>query len=335
MGESENEGGESAQAPFFQAINRKSMAGDGEGASRSSNAPSREASRGLNVEDNHTGVNGRAASKSALSRIASPNPSTAGRTPVPDDSAQSGTVTRRASTSSQMSSNQPVAPSYGTRSRRRPGNSRINYAEDVEMDFEMQQQQQPQANGSNSHADSLSDIDNTPSDDITGVITQEFKAEDREKKKAERNAKRAAARAASKAEKAGQMNGWSSVNDGESTPAAETSSVSANYISTLPRKRKAAAVATQNITASSQPTPPAPVMNGKQTSIPAIKTAPERETNMVSFEKCNTRLNRKGHLVSDDGVVFTPNGLSHTLVLRPSTTGLGATYVSTLRLTVF
>ena len=300
MGDPENEGdGEPApSASAFQAINRKSMAGDGEAPSRSSNVPSREASRGLAADDNHAGVNGRATSKSALSRLASPNPSTTGRTPVPEDSAQSGTITRRASTSSQMSSNQPVAPSYGTRSRRQPRGSRPNYAEDVDMDFEMQQSQ---ANGAQSRAESLSEEPEVVQDgDVMEIAAEQLKLEEHERKKAERNAKRAAARAAAKAER---LNGHAAIN-GESTPAAELSS------SSYPRKRKAAAVATQNITAASQPAPPpAPATtNGKKAPANAIKPSSERETNMVTFEKCNAHLNKKGELVADDGTVFAPNG---------------------------
>jgi hypothetical protein len=306
MGESENEGGESAKAPSFQAINRKSMAGEGEGTSRSSNAPSREASRSFAAEDNHVGINGRAVSKPSLSRLASPNPSTAGRTPVSDDSAQSGTVTRRASTSSQMSSNHPAAPSYGTRSRNRPGAARPNYTEeDVEMDFEMQQ---PHENGSHSRADSISGRE-AAEEDLMDVIAPE-------KRKAARNEKRVVSRVATNAAK---TNGWTSTNTGETTPVADLSSVSASNTSTLPRKRKAAAVATQNITASSQPTPPAAI-NGKKNGITVTKIAPERETNMVSFEKCNARLNKDGHLMSDDGVAFAPNGMPHSGGLAHSTT---------------
>ena len=307
MGDSENEGnGEpAAKASAFQAINRRSMAGDGDATSRSSNVPSREASRGLVAEENNASVNGRAASKSALSRLASPNPSTtAGRTPVPEDSAQSGTVTRRASTSSQMSSNQPVAPSYGTRSRRQPRGSRPNYAEDVEMDFEVQQ---PQQNGSHSRAESLSEPEVEQDGDVVEATVEQLKLEEHERKKAERNAKRAAARAAARAEK---LSGQPTMN-GDSTPAAESSS------STYPRKRKAAAVATQNITAASQPAPP-PTTNGKKASATATKSSNERETNMVTFEKCNSRLNKYGDLVSDDGTVFAPNGK----LLQPASASL-------------
>jgi hypothetical protein len=320
MGESENEGGESAKTPSFQAINRRSMTGDGEAPSLGSNAPSREASRGLVAEENHTGVNGRVLSKSSLSRLASPNLSTAGRTSIPDDSVRSGTATRRASTSSQMSSTRPVAPSYGTRSRKRPGASRPNYAEDAEMDFEMQH---AQANGSHNRANSLSDPEEI---DEIEIFAQLIREEERQLKKEAKMEKRAIARAAAIAAKQDALN---SLPTEQTTPAADLSSVSASNTSTLPRKRKAAAVATQNMTASSQPTPPAAV-NGKRNSVTANKTAPERETNMASFDKCNYRLNKDGNLVSDDGVVFAPNG---TLYSDPIRVSLGATETSSSSLT--
>jgi hypothetical protein len=310
MGKPENEGNaDSANgSQGSHAVNRKSMAADSEAASRSSNAPSREASRGLVAEEQHVGVNGRASSKSALSRLASPNPSTTGRTPLPEDSAQSGTVTRRASTSSQVSSNQPVAPSYGTRSRRQPRGSRPNYAEDVEMDFEVQQ---PQGNGTHYRAESLSEAELEPDGEAGEAMAQQQHMDDaHEKKKAERNAKRVAARAAARDAK---LNGYNSVN-GDATPAAESSSLSASNTSTLPRKRKAAAVATQNITASSQPAPPATIVNGKKAS--ATKTSSEIETNMVTFDKCNSRLNKHGNLVADDGTVFSPDGKVSTTCLK-------------------
>src|SRR6266480_2034992 len=59
--------------------------------------------------------------------------------------AQSHPMTTSTSTSSHLSNKDSPPPQtgYGTRSRNRPGAPRPNYAEDVEMDFEMA----PQANG--------------------------------------------------------------------------------------------------------------------------------------------------------------------------------------------
>lgn len=307
MGESENEGSvePARSAPAFQAVNRRSMAGDSDTPTRSSNLSSREVSRAPHADNGHVGLNGngRATSKSAVSRLASPNLSSTGRTPVPEDSARSGTATRHASTSSQMSSNQPVVPTYGTRSRRQPRGSRPNYTEDMEMDFEAQQIQHNAIIQSRAESP-LSELEAEPDVDLAETTVEQLKAAELRRKQDERNAKRKAARAAEKAEK---TNGQASVN-GDSTPVAESSSMSANNSLSLPRKRKAATVATQNITINSQPAPPVLATNVKKPTSTAIKAPTERETNMVTFEKCNARLNKSGVLVADDGETFAPNG---------------------------
>jgi hypothetical protein len=173
----------------------------------------------------------------------------------------------------------------------------------MDMDFETQQTQHNAIVQSRAESP-LSELEAEPDVDLTESTTEQLKAAELRRKQDERNAKRKAARAAEKAEK---MNGQTSVN-GDSTPVAESSSMSANNSLGLPRKRKAATVATQNITISSQPAPPVPPANVKKPTLTAIKTSTERETNMVTFEKCNARLNKSGLLVADDGQTFAPNG---------------------------
>lgn len=277
-----------------EAVHRARVSGaDGEGAMSNGNGASHEPSRVSNPDEGQNGVSGRGVSKS---RLASPNPSTAGRTPVPEDSAQSGTATRRGSISSQMSSSKPAVPSYGTRSRRQPRGSRPNYAEDVEMDFETQQ---PQENGIHSPAESFSEPEVEPPQDLMEGVSQQLAEEDR--KRLERNAKRQAARAKARQSKLDAIHAAHE----DTTPTSESMSGG------ITKKRKAAAVAAVAIVQGSQPAPP-PAVTTKKPSSMASKSS-ERETNMVSFDKCKSRLNKKGELVSDDGQVFAPNGKLSTV----------------------
>ncbi|KAF2736644.1 hypothetical protein EJ04DRAFT_562314 [Polyplosphaeria fusca] len=73
-----------------------------------------------------------------------------GTPPAIEQTAESQPMTATTSHSSHASAKEPkdtAAAPYGTRSRNRPGTSRPNYAEDVEMDFEMAQ---PSPNGNTS-----------------------------------------------------------------------------------------------------------------------------------------------------------------------------------------
>jgi hypothetical protein len=271
-------------------VNQSSMASaDGERPARSSMAQSREASRGLLAEENHTDSS-RTTTKSSLSRLASPVPSNAARTPGVEESAQSEPMTRLPSTSSQLSSREapaPVSSSYGTRSRNRRGGDRPNYAEDVEMDFEMANQA---AAPRDVDMDSLEDDSRSPP-----VL-------DSRESPAPSTSKRAAP----------ISNGWNALNKDGSIPG--TSTFSANPTGNAPsRKRKAAAIATQNIASTSSSAPTAQPAGTKKAAVSAQSPSSIRETNMVSFDNCNTRLNKDGHLVSDDGVVFAPNGKSSPL----------------------
>jgi hypothetical protein len=100
-------------------------------------------------------------------------------------------------------------------------------------------------------------------------------------------------------------NGWNALNKETVIPG--TSTFAANPSITNPsRKRKAAAVANQNMS-STNTALPTPNQTGRRSG--ATTQLPHtRETNMVSFDNCHGAVNKDGKLVSDDGQVFSVNG---------------------------
>ncbi|TID16526.1 hypothetical protein E6O75_ATG11644 [Venturia nashicola] len=262
---------------------------DGERPARASKTASREASRGLAAEEASTTAS-RTLTKASLSRFTSPALSAKANTPGVDESAPSEPRTRLPSTSSQVSSKEPPVPvssSYGTRSRNRRGGDRPNYAEDTEMDFEMANQATARPRDP-----SLSSSDDEPLSPVPFGLPQ--------------SPPPAPAPAPAPPKRVPATNGWTALNKEASVPS--ISAVTA--ASTVPapsRKRKAAAIASQNIAAGNPSIPAAAQTGSKKGGMASLPTPPSRETNMVTFENCNTTLNKDGHLVSDEGVVYAPN----------------------------
>jgi hypothetical protein len=108
---------------------------------------------------------------------------------------------------------------------------------------------------------------------------------------------------------AATSNGWNALNK-ETNIASTAAFPTTSTVPAPSRKRKAAAIASQNI-ASGNSAPIAVQTGSKKGGTSALPPPSSRETNMVTFENCNTTLNKDGHLVSDDGVVFAPNGKSN------------------------
>lgn len=180
----------------------------------------------------------------------------------------------------------PAAP-YGTRSRNRTGTSRPNYAEDKELDAEF-----------------------------------EVATSSKEGRKANRGADLApatpadAGRSANNARKI-QGSEADQIVSGQGhykEPIPGTSTFSANLTTSAPtgqpsKKRKANGIpATNNL----QPQ----MLNANNGTIPAVTRRASiaalglvgtRETNMLSFDDCGSRLNDK-KLVADDGTVLEVNG---------------------------
>lgn len=161
-----------------------------------------------------------------------------------------------------------TAATYGTRSRNRTGNARPNYAEDQEMEI-----------------------------DYSSAATTATK------KKPTSDAM-PASQAAADSKRAQEfnrlvagMNGATPHSDSpgpkESTPTAPTNS----------KKRKAATapMSTQTPPVSNSPAPTA-------TRKPAASLSTARETNIMTFTKHKSCLNKKGELVADDGTKLCVNG---------------------------
>jgi hypothetical protein len=304
MGDRENEGG-------FRAINQPNMAPaatSAQGSAAQSRAASRSQSRAVSIDmtanESVTSASAPAtrlqptAAAPAPAGVESPAVSTTertSRTPAQDDSAQSEPITRAPSTSSQHSSKDALAAAgYGTRSRNR-GAARPNYAEDVEMDFE----QTTQAVNNNG---AMLEQDTSPME----ASSDSPSALDSRQSPAPSTGKRAVS---------SSNGGWNALNKDTPIPGTSTFSTTPNT-NIVSRKRKAAAVANQNITSTNTVAPAAPApASGRRSGVSSLPQSTARETNMVSFENCNTTLNEAGALVSDDGQMFSANGKCFRITL--------------------
>jgi len=203
--------------------------------------------------------------------------------PPNEKSAESQTGTP-ANTSEDNASTTALA-SYGTRSRHRTGTTRINYAEDKELDFDVEATSSKD-NNARKH---------TKSSESTGAV---------ETTSLPNGARRTTANDAEGA----------SLQNGHKESSTTTASVTAANGTSQPasKKRKiagqapgASSTATQSQTASS----PAPVTQATSSkSYPAAQLVPGfRETNMLGFERCRGQLKNKV-LIADDGTRLQVNG---------------------------
>jgi hypothetical protein len=191
---------------------------------------------------------------------------------------------------------EPEAAPYGTRSRNRPGRSRINYAEDVEMDFEMAQGTPASANASG------------PSS--RGSVAAE--------------SAHSTAAGAKKGPGSGQGNAlWGSTvanpkdqPPNPNIPGTSTFAANPNSNSAQPPKRRknAASHATNGANA----TPAAPshaggrraannASNASNANNAVVAPNGARESNMMTFERTGARLVH-GRLEADNGETVSING---------------------------
>lgn len=210
-------------------------------------------------------------------------------TSTPAEPAQSHPMTTTTSASSHLSNKESTLPpaAYGTRSRNRPGVPRPNYAEDVEMDFEMA----PQPNGGDRSSMDLS----SKSPPATDSRQSPGLGSKRDTQAA---------------------NGWNAANTNASIPG--TSLFSANPNARMPhgRKRKAAEVQSASAGHSQSPAPSLQAVARRANAAATTSAAVVPETNMFSFEKCRSILNKQGKLVADDGTIFSVNGKCLSIVQR-------------------
>ncbi|KAF2146814.1 uncharacterized protein K452DRAFT_241929 [Aplosporella prunicola CBS 121167] len=225
----------------------------------------------------------RSASHSSTSHLsgernAQPPQAATSSTPLPP--AISQPMAASTSTSSHASAKDdapPAASGYGTRSRNRPGTTRPNYAEDVEMDFEA-----PAANGNNS----------SPSERTTrspaGGLDGQSPAPTTKKPVAGTNGTTAS----------------SAVSRDSSIPGTSTFSANpnANTSATQGKKRKAGgAHATKDHVATAVATPAAATRRNNT----SMSSHVDRESNMMFFEQSGSILTKDGKLVADDGTALS------------------------------
>ena len=193
---------------------------------------------------------------------------------------------------SRNDSEEAAAAPYGTRSRNRPGRSRINYAEDTEMDFEMTAP--VPANGN------VTDLPSRGS--VAGESGQPLGV------------------SAKKGANAGQGNaprGNSGPNSKDnqanlsiSGSSATTPATSSNTTQSATKRRKNAAKDATNGTHASAAAPSQTTKRGAQSQVQAVGAAPyTRESNMMTFEFSGATL-KDGHLQADDGQIVSVNGKS-------------------------
>ncbi|KAJ4287330.1 putative PHD type zinc finger protein with BAH domain-containing protein [Kalmusia sp. IMI 367209] len=222
-----------------------------------------------------------------------PSQSANGSPAPPDQALQSQPMSATMSSSSNPPAKEPKEPPaapYGTRSRNRPERtSRVNYAEDVEMDFEMAP---APSNGNGSEPPSRGSV-------------------------ATDGGQSTSAGGGKKGSGAGQSNaswGASGPNPKDIPPNANmpgTSTFVANPASTPappPKRRKnAASHATNGSQANAAaPSQPGPRRANHGAAAASSTTASARETNMLTFENSGARL-KGGVLVADDGQTVAIN----------------------------
>jgi len=170
------------------------------------------------------------------------------------------------------------AATYGTRSRNRGGNARPNYAEDQEMDLDLSSTATTKKKGSGGQAPALL---NPEAVERVATPTQFTPVNSKTAK--------------------------------ESTPSAAAPAAATSHIS---KKRKAAgAVPNHSHTPPASATPaPASAASRKSTTLGSSSLT--RETNMMTFTKHRSCLNKKGELIADDGTKLAVNGKpDHPFVL--------------------
>lgn len=163
-----------------------------------------------------------------------------------------------------------TAATYGTRSRNRTGNARPNYAEDQEMDIDYSSSAATTATKKKPAPDAMPSSQNA---------SESKRAQDFNRLVAGTN---------------GATPHSDSPGPKESTPTAPTNS----------KKRKAAAApaSTQTPPVSNSPVPAAT----RKPMASSLSTT--RETNIMTFTKHKSCLNKKGELVADDGTKLCVNG---------------------------
>lgn len=187
------------------------------------------------------------------------------------------------------------ASPYGTRSRNRTGNPRINYAEDreVEMEYEWSSTKRP-------HAASGSSMPNTAQ---SGDGDKPSAANTRRSSTTVPIAPPPNNKAALPTVQKDHLPGMSSFSVNPEPNAAPPAPS---------RKRKAPGNGPATLHTSSTVTQtPAPAIPRRTAGVPNLKVS--RETNLMTFENCHGYL-KNGKLKADDGTILAVNGMFNVLV---------------------
>lgn len=191
---------------------------------------------------------------------------------------------------SRKDSEEAAAAPYGTRSRNRPGRSRINYAEDTEMDFEMTVPASTNGNASDPPSRSSVVAESGQPSGVSG------------KKGAGAGQGSAPWGNSGTNPKDNQAN-LSISGSSATTPATQT-----NTAQSTTKRRKNATKDTTNGTQASAAAPSQASKRGAQAQVQAPAAAPyTRESNMMTFEFSGAIL-KDGHLQADDGQIVSVNG---------------------------
>ena len=189
---------------------------------------------------------------------------------------------------SRKGSEEAAAAPYGTRSRNRPGRSRINYAEDTEMDFEVTAPASTNGNASDPPSRSSVAAESGQSSGVGG------------KKGA------GAGQGSAPWGNPGPNSKDNQANLSISSSSATTPATQINAAQPATKRRKNAAKDAATGTQASAATPSQATKRGAPVQAPA--TAPyTRESNMMTFEFSGAVL-KGGHLQADDGQIVSVNG---------------------------
>lgn len=223
-------------------------------------------------------INVQAVAENASTAVSTavPPPEDAAVAQDPSQTAQTAEASSAPKDASQMDEVEGImttdAATYGTRSRNRTGNARPNYAEDQDMDFEL------------------------------STTTKKKPANDS-------SATTLAGQAAAEAKRAqAEFARFIAVNSGSAhangTTTKESTPGTPGLASNVSKKRKAAG-APAGLTQTPPPSnSPVPAVTRKL----AAPSATARETNVLTFTKHRSCLNKKGELVADDGTKLCING---------------------------
>ncbi|EFY98561.2 BAH/PHD-containing protein [Metarhizium robertsii ARSEF 23] len=208
---------------------------------------------------------------------------------VTNADAQSASDPVNASSSSDPSSKDSgadMAAGYGTRSRNRGGNARINYAEDKDIDMDVYDYYDKKDQDVPKKSSRKSDVAANGDGAARAVGSRRGAAEEA----------RAVGASNQNGSKSSTPSGVGVGVGGGASQGAPTSGAAQGS-----RKRKATAVSTR-----------------KAGQMGQLEGTPMPETNMLTFENCNHRPDANGCMVADDGTVLEPNVADHVyLVCEP------------------